>query len=65
VASWNPSVGNNPEELGNYTQGDIIMPPMYGTSRNGLINVSYRWPKGIVYYRIAGTFSKYKHGFSL
>lgn len=50
----------NPEELGSYLQGDILVPRSRQRSRNGLPEMSSRWPRGIVPYVIKGTFHK-KH----
>ncbi|XP_069691394.1 zinc metalloproteinase nas-13-like isoform X2 [Periplaneta americana] len=53
VANWKNDSEINPEELGPYTEGDIMMQ----NTRNGLTAQSARWPKGIVPYEIAGYFS--------
>ncbi|XP_055373692.1 hatching enzyme 1.2-like [Condylostylus longicornis] len=45
----------NPEELGTYLEGDILMPPP--SSRNGMISRAFRWPKGIIPYEIRGSFT--------
>lgn len=48
---------NNPEEVGTYYQGDILMPrSMLG--RNGVAADVYRWKDGVIPYEIKGTFSK-------
>lgn len=39
-------MGMNPEELGEYLEGDIVLPP--STTRNGILNASLRWEEGIV-----------------
>lgn len=58
VANYNPDVdGANPEELGDYLEGDMMMPQDFG--RNGLIAASSHWPNGIVAYEIAGDFCEY------
>lgn len=44
----------NPEELGNYFEGDILFP--VSNSRNGIVGQSYRWPNGIVPFEIVGGF---------
>jgi hypothetical protein len=46
----------NPEELGPYTEGDIIYSKKLG--RNGLVNPISHWPNGEVPYIINGTFGK-------
>lgn len=55
VAQYNPNVDNvNPEELGNYAEGDMLMP--HGLGRNGLLAQSSRWAGGIVPFEIRGNF---------
>jgi hypothetical protein len=44
-----------PEEMGTYHEGDILF---LEEKRNGIIDLNYRWPGGIVYYRIDARFSK-------
>lgn len=57
LANYNPEVDSvNPEELGSYLEGDILMPLIQG--RNGLTATSSHWPNATVYYKIDGTFSK-------
>lgn len=57
VANYNPGVDSmNPEELGSYLEGDMVMPLIQG--RNALTATSSHWPNGIVRYSIDGTFSK-------
>ncbi|XP_011190385.1 hatching enzyme 1.2 [Zeugodacus cucurbitae] len=49
----------NPEELGPYLEGDLLIP--HGKKiiyRNGLIAYSARWPRGIVPYEIEGRFTE-------
>lgn len=51
---------SNPEELGPYVEGDILIPRQ--TPRNGIIGESYRWPQGIIPFDIAPKFDpKYKN----
>lgn len=58
VAQYNPETDNiNPEELGNYAEGDMRMP--HGFGRNGLVAQASRWPGGIVPYEIRGNFGKF------
>ncbi|KAL6428195.1 hypothetical protein ACFW04_008498 [Cataglyphis niger] len=45
----------NPEELGEYVEGDILFPPI--TGRNGLTAVSARWPNGIIPFVISPYFN--------
>lgn len=56
VAQWNLRTDVNPEELGEYIEGDILFPSAMG--RNGLKATSARWPNGIVPYMISPYFSK-------
>lgn len=59
LARYNPDVdGGNPEELGSYLEGDILMP--LGQARNGLSATSARWPGGIVPYEIRGSFGEFE-----
>lgn len=58
VAAYNPSESNaNPEELGNYLEGDMLMPR--AMSRNGLTASTAKWPGGVVPYEIRGSFGKH------
>lgn len=50
VSKWKETSPLNPEEMGEYAEGDILHP--VGTSRNGLKAVSSRWPKGVIPYEI-------------
>lgn len=54
VANWKPTDGVNPEELGEYQEGDILFLPSY--ARNGLSPESTRWPNGIIPFEIKGGF---------
>jgi hypothetical protein len=47
--------GVNPEEMGSYLEGDI----MVHNSRNGLTAETARWLGGIVPYEMGAYFSKY------
>lgn len=47
----------NPEELGTYLEGDILVPMQKITVKNGLTTQSSRWPNGIVPYEIRGNFN--------
>ncbi|KAJ8916685.1 hypothetical protein NQ315_000330 [Exocentrus adspersus] len=53
--SWNETEHGNPEELGEYAEGDIVFPKQ--TSRNGMVAGTLRWPNGEVPYEIAGLYS--------
>lgn len=60
IASYDPhSSGFNPEELGEYLEGDMLMPPDFG--RNGLIASSTHWPNGVVPFEISGYFGNSSH----
>lgn len=51
VQDWLPEHEQNPEELGTYVEGDMLIPMVEG--RNGLVKESTRWPGGIVPYVFA------------
>ncbi|XP_032691513.1 zinc metalloproteinase nas-4-like isoform X1 [Odontomachus brunneus] len=55
VAQWHENMDVNPEELGNYAEGDILFPPVFG--RNGLKADSARWPNGVIPYMISPYFN--------
>lgn len=57
VAQWREDMDVNPEELGEYAEGDILFPPNVG--RNGLATVSARWPNGVIPFVISPYFSEY------
>ncbi|XP_030375925.1 zinc metalloproteinase nas-4, partial [Scaptodrosophila lebanonensis] len=62
VEAHNEKSSQNPEELGTYYEGDILIPlsnrePRYNLTRNGIRTQSSRWPGGIVPYEIKGQFS--------
>lgn len=57
VAQWHEGMDVNPEELGNYAEGDILFPPIFG--RNGLKAETARWPAGVVPFVISPYFSEY------
>lgn len=55
VASYDPNTSElNPEELGEYLEGDMLMPP--GLGRNGLIASTSHWSGGVVPFEISGYF---------
>lgn len=56
VNGWQASDPWNPEELGNYFEGDILMPKKSSSGRNGIVGDSYRWPNGIIPFEIRGNF---------
>lgn len=52
LQQWDPVTSNlNPEELGEYAEGDILFPR---DSRNGLIGETFRWRDGVIPYEIGG-----------
>lgn len=54
LAAYTPDSAGNPEEQGNYAEGDMYM-PLKG--KNGLLDKSYRWVGGKVPYVIAPSFN--------
>lgn len=47
----------NPEELGPYVEGDILIPSTKGAGgRNGMVAESYRWHNAIMPFEIMGSF---------
>nr|BAH71806.1 ACYPI002003 [Acyrthosiphon pisum] len=54
VSTWKETSQLNPEEMGEYAEGDILHP--IGNARNGLKAVSSRWPKGVIPYEISPSF---------
>jgi hypothetical protein len=52
---WNPESGQNPEELGTYVEGDMLIP--MDEARNGLVKESSRWKERTVPYVIASSVS--------
>lgn len=58
VASYDPEIFSvNPEELGTYLEGDILIPKRQMITKNGITSQSSRWPNGIVPYEIRGNFN--------
>lgn len=57
VAEYNPKKDlENPEEMGNYAEGDMVMPEVHG--RSVIAWQSSRWPGSIIPYEISGNFGK-------
>lgn len=54
VNDWTPEGGMNPEELGTYLEGDMLVPGVEG--RNGLVKASSKWPNAVVPYVISPSF---------
>ncbi|KAL1130831.1 hypothetical protein AAG570_012072 [Ranatra chinensis] len=58
VAKWGTSNGGNPEELGEYAEGDILFPPsLKPLAKNGVTTLASRWKSGKVPYILNGSFS--------
>lgn len=55
---WDAASELNPEEVGEYLEGDILI-PRDPKLRNGIVGESSRWPNGVVPFEIRGRFSKY------
>lgn len=56
VNDWVPTDIQNPEELGTYVEGDMLIPGLEG--RNGLVRKSSRWVNAIVPFTFAPSLSK-------
>lgn len=56
VGNFSADIEVNPEELGSYLEGDILVPQPVVTMRNGIITQTSRWPNGVVPYKIEGDF---------
>ncbi|XP_072377447.1 hatching enzyme 1.2-like [Diabrotica undecimpunctata] len=52
--SWDESNSQNPEEFGEYYEGDIFMP--HG-GRNGIVGEALRWNNGVVPFEISGYYN--------
>lgn len=55
--AYNETTDLNPEEMGSYFEGDILMPKIEG--RSALSDTSKRWPRGEVPFVIKGNFRKF------
>lgn len=55
LEQWDPESEANPEELGEYAEGDILFP---SETRNGLIASTFRWKNGVIPYEINGRFTQ-------
>jgi len=67
VEAHNEESPQNPEELGTYHEGDILIPLSYRNARsngtrNGILALSSRWPGGVVPYEIKGPFTSQELG---
>lgn len=60
VSQWHAGMDVNPEELGDYVEGDILFPgdPGHPMARNGLKDSSARWPGGVIPYVISPAFGR-------
>lgn len=54
LENWNETSLENPEEYGEYADGDILFP---NKGRNGLAGEAFRWKNGEVPYEISGSFT--------
>lgn len=57
VSEWTEDADVNPEELGEYAEGDILFPSGWG--KNGMKAESFRWPGAVVPFEIKGGFCKF------
>ncbi|XP_061398643.1 zinc metalloproteinase nas-4-like [Musca vetustissima] len=59
VDEYQPETAHvNPEELGSYLEGDILMPQSSVILKNGLVSTATRWPNGVVPYEIGAQFKR-------
>jgi len=56
VESWNESSNMNPEELGSYYEGDILIEA--GEGRSAVRDKALLWPGGVIPYEIEPVFRK-------
>lgn len=57
LRNWSAFNKSNPEELGPYMEGDILVPiNQTSGSRNGMVSKSYRWPNAVIPYEIVGPY---------
>lgn len=54
VEEWTEEMEVNPEELGEYLEGDILIP---SDGKNGLLGETTKWKDGIVPYEISWLFA--------
>lgn len=62
LKNWKAEDGN-PEELGDYFEGDILFPISDSSGRSALANESYMWTNAIIPYVVTGKFSKFSARF--
>ncbi|KAK4306278.1 hypothetical protein Pmani_021900 [Petrolisthes manimaculis] len=53
---WTPESLVNPEELGEFFEGDIML-PLPPRTKNGLLDERYRWTNGVVPYQFSSQFT--------
>ncbi|MDK2413033.1 M12 family metallopeptidase, partial [Aphanizomenon sp. 202] len=54
---WTPESLINPEELGEFFEGDLIL-PLPPRGKNGILDEQYRWDNGVVHYDFAASFTE-------
>lgn len=54
---WTPDSLVNPDELGEFFEGDIML-PLPPRGKNGLLDEQYRWTNGVVNYDFSSDFGK-------
>ncbi|XP_037781914.1 zinc metalloproteinase nas-4-like [Penaeus monodon] len=54
---WTTESLINPEELGEFYEGDIML-PLPPRARNGILDENYRWDNGVVHYDFAAAFTE-------
>lgn len=54
VEEWTEEMEVNPEELGEYLEGDILLP---SDGKNGLLGETSKWKDGVVPYEISWLFA--------
>ncbi|XP_060806699.1 zinc metalloproteinase nas-4 isoform X1 [Amyelois transitella] len=57
LSTWNETSLMNPEEMGEYAEGDILIPKTSAQGRNGIRHEAMRWPDGVIPYSLEGYFS--------
>ncbi|XP_058788817.1 zinc metalloproteinase nas-13-like [Phymastichus coffea] len=57
VAEWHEGMNVNPEELGEYVEGDILFPTAI-VGRNGVKAETARWPDGVIPYIMSPFFNQ-------
>ncbi|CAH1143211.1 unnamed protein product, partial [Phyllotreta striolata] len=57
LETWNEFSLQNPEELGSFIEGDLII-INNNLAKNGIMNLSKRWENGIIPFEIKGWYKK-------